>query len=164
MAVEMQVMGDRDGAYRLVHVLSDVVELKLRRGEYGMRGNPAGCRWFGAVRPRASTSTGVAVRSAALVAGLPVRAASGESVRLRLGGEEPELVAVLSASAALYVLRFPPEDHPRDGAFGRDVYLHTFTGHLPPVPAGWAPVFEPGGRGGVPGSEVERAAPRRGRR
>jgi hypothetical protein len=132
MAVDVQLMGERAAVERLIAALSEPLELALKARVYPMRGErvPDGVRRFGEVRPRASApGTAVAVRQALLE--LPTGEAEEPRVRLRLTGEETDVLAVLVAARHLLHLAFPPRDFPQDGGFGVDLYLHIYTGHLP---------------------------------
>ncbi|SDN13322.1 hypothetical protein SAMN04488074_1365 [Lentzea albidocapillata subsp. violacea] len=143
-------MGDKAGVGRLIAALNGPLELMLKAREDGMRNNPSGVRRYGEARPRALPGTALAVREAMLA--LPSASVAEPSVRLKLTGEEPEVMAVLVAARDLLHLAYPPRDFPRDGGFGVDVYLHIFTGHLP------------GATSATPGTAVVAAEPRRGRR
>jgi hypothetical protein len=129
MAVGVQLMGERAAVERLIAALDTPLELKLKAREYPKRRGPDGVRRFGEARPRASApGTAVAVHQAVLE--LPMAAAEEPRVRLRLTGEEMDVLAVLIAARDLLQLAFPPRDFPRDGGFGVDLYLHVYTGHL----------------------------------
>lgn len=130
MAVDVQLMGDRAGVERLLAALNGPLEIALNTRKYSLRGVPEGVRRFGEARPRAAQpGTAVELRDAVLA--LPPAAAAEPSVRLRLAGDEAEVLAVLLAARDLLHLAYPPRDFPRNGGFGRSFYLHIYTGHLP---------------------------------
>ncbi|NUT51056.1 MAG: hypothetical protein HOV94_27685 [Saccharothrix sp.] len=133
MAVDVQLMGERAAVDRLAAAVGGLVELRLKPREYPMRRVLGGVRRFGEARPVVSVGgTELAVREA--VVALPTGVASEPSVRLRLTGEVPEILAVLPGCRALLHLALPPRDFDREGGFGIDLYLHIYTGHLPAVP------------------------------
>lgn len=152
MAVDVGFQGDRDGAERLIAALAKPWEMTLKSKTYPMRGVPAGVRRFGQARPRAGEAgKDLAVREAVLA--LPLGPAE-PSVRIRLSGEEADVVALLIPARDLLRVKFHPRAFPADGRFGIAFYLHVFTGDLPEPPAGGAGITE---------VSAERGGRRRGR-
>jgi hypothetical protein len=131
MAVDVHLMGERVEVERLIAALDEPLELALKARTYSMRNVPNGVRRVGEARPRVLVpGTAVAVREA--VFALPLAPAENPRVRLKLTGEEADVLTVVVAARDLLHLVFRPRDFPRDGGFGVDLYLHIYTGHLPP--------------------------------